>query len=158
MSTVEGNYTLEILMLSYENPSHMAKSLENFRLGCCEGDTTTPCRPCDNAFRVCVRNIPTILEGDCDLTKQDSTLIAEDDDDLMFTIGEDIGGLSNPITVSGEMWVCGLIVREGGRFPLLHVPTLKVCLVRFVWFGKLNKSTCSSFLLLSVSWYREKLR
>ena len=103
MSTVEGNYTLEILMLSYENPSHMAKSLENFRLGCCELDTTTPCRPCDNAFRVCVRNIPTI-EGDCDLNQQDSTLIAEDDDDLMFTIGDDIGGLSNPILGDVGMW------------------------------------------------------
>ncbi|CAI7998051.1 Protein jagged-1 [Geodia barretti] len=101
---VESNYTLEILLLGYENPSHMAKSLENFRSGCCELDTTTPCRPCDNAFSVCVREVRLgVVEGDCDLLEE-STLIAEDDDDLMFTIGEDIGGLSNPLTVSGEMW------------------------------------------------------
>ena len=82
----------------------MAKSTENFRFGCCELDTATPCRPCDNAFSVCVREVRLgVVEGDCDV-QQESTLIAEDDDDLMFTIGEDIGGLSNPLTVSGEMW------------------------------------------------------
>ena len=105
--TVEGNYTLEILMLSYENPTHMAESLETFRHGCCELDQSTPCKPCDNAFRVCVRETPTgAIEGGCDFTEE-STLIAEDDDDLMFTIGEDIGGLSNPVTVSGDMWPVG---------------------------------------------------
>ena len=91
-------------MLSYENPTHMAESLETFRNGCCELDISTPCRPCDNAFRVCVRETPTgVPEGSCDFTEE-STLIAEDDDDLIFTLGEDISGLSNPITVSGDMW------------------------------------------------------
>ena len=132
MLTVEGNYTLEILMLSYENPTHMAQSLENFRHGCCEIDTTTPCRPCDNAFRMCVRDIPTgVAEGACDI-EQESMLIDEDSDDLIFAIGQSVGGLSNPINVSGQMWVCGVIVRKGGRFPLLHVKR-RLCQICMVW-------------------------
>ena len=99
-------------MLSYENPTHMAFSLENFRQGCCERDSARPCNPCDNAFRVCARQTPTgMTEGHCNLIdNMESTVIAPDNDDLTFTIGEDVGGLSNPIVVSGEMWT----VSEGG--------------------------------------------
>ena len=105
--TVEGNYTLEVLMLSYENPTHMALSLEGFRQGCCERDSARPCNPCDNAFRVCARQTPTgMTEGYCDLIdNMESTVIDPDNDDLSFNIGEDVGGLSNPIVVSGEMWM-----------------------------------------------------
>ena len=91
-------------MLSYRNPTSMALSLENFRHGCCERDAATPCNPCDNAFRVCVRETPRMaVEGDCDF-EMESELLEENDDELMFTIGEDVGGLPNPIRVSGEMW------------------------------------------------------
>ena len=91
-------------MLSYENPS-LATSLETFRHGCCERDIDTPCDLCDNAFRVCVRERATReVEGGCDLLRMESTVIEEDNDDLMFTIGQDVGGLSNPILVSGKLW------------------------------------------------------
>ena len=104
------NYTLEILMLSYENPTHMAKSLEFFRHGCCELDATTPCRPCDNAFRLCFREVGTgVAEGVCD-REMESMLIEQDSDDLVFVIGEYVGGLSNPITVSGEIWRVSVIL------------------------------------------------
>ena len=101
---MKANYTLEILMLSYRNPTSMSLSLENFRQGCCERDAGTPCSPCDNAFRLCAREVITgQREGDCEF-KQESELIEENDDDLIFTHGEDVGGLANPIRVSGDMW------------------------------------------------------
>ena len=119
ISKVKPNYTLEILMLSYENPSHMATSLETFRHGCCERDAATPCDLCDNAFRVCVRERATReIAGGCDLLKMESTLIEEDNDNLTFTIGQDIGGLSNPILVSGELWHVSLLCEGWVALPL----------------------------------------
>ena len=101
--SVKANYTLEILMLSYRNPTSMALSQENFRHGCCERDVATPCNPCDNAFRVCAREVITRhREGACDF-ELESELIKDNNDELMFTYG-DVGGLSNPIRVSGDMW------------------------------------------------------
>ena len=96
-------------MLSYRNPTSMALSLENFRHGCCERDAATPCNPCDNAFRVCVRETPRMaVEGKCDL-EMESELLEENDDELTFTIGEEVGGLNNPIRVSGEMWPVSIV-------------------------------------------------
>ena len=101
---MKANYTLEILMLSYRNPTSVALSLEHFRHGCCERDAATPCNPCDNAFRVCASEVITrSVEGACDF-EQESELIKEDDDELIFTPGEEVSGLANPISVSGDMW------------------------------------------------------
>ena len=101
----EANYTLEALMVSYQNPTHMAVSLQAFRQGCCEAsDTTLPCSPCDNAFRVCARESVTgVVWGPCDLAEMESELIEENNDDLVFNWGN-VSGISNPIIVSGDMW------------------------------------------------------
>ena len=112
---VNANYTLEVLMLSYHNPTHMSLSLENFRQGCCESDNALPCNPCDNAFRVCVKEIHAqivpfeeiIQQFNLDeegLLKLETSLIVFDNDDLTFPSGEDVGGLSNPIRVQGDLW------------------------------------------------------
>lgn len=61
--------------------------------------------PCDNAFRFCIRSGTTgLVEGACDIAEIETMKIAEDNDDLMFSIGDEIGGLSNPLNVSGAMW------------------------------------------------------
>ena len=105
MSFVEANYTLEILIESYQNPTHQALSLANFREGCCDLDAALPCKPCDNAFKLCIREETTgMVEGSCSLAELTTTLIAEEDDDLVFSMGDNIGNLSNPLTVSGDEW------------------------------------------------------
>ena len=112
MSSVEANYTLEILIESYHNPTHQALELANFRLGCCDSDTTLPCKACDNAFRVCVREETTgVAQGGCSIAELTTSLIALEDDSLMFTVGDDIGGLSNPLVVSGNEWPVSGMVR-----------------------------------------------
>lgn len=93
-------------MVSYSNPLHLAQEHINFRHGCCERDAATPCAACDNAFNVCVRETPTgETTGNCDFGGEKvSSRIEDNNDDLMFQIGENVGGLSNPIVLSGEMW------------------------------------------------------
>ena len=93
--------------MSYQNPTHMAVSLQAFRQGCCEAsDITLPCSPCDNAFRVCGReNVTGLVQGECKLVEMESGLIEENNDDLLFDPESfNISGLTNPITVSGDMW------------------------------------------------------
>ena len=105
MSVVEANYTLEILVEGYQNPTSQALSLLTFRIGCCERDTAEPCMPCDNAFRFCIRGGRTgMVEGACDIAEIETNQIEENNDDLMFSVGDDIGGLRNPLTISGDMW------------------------------------------------------
>lgn len=105
MLLVEANYTLEILIDGYQNPTSQALSLLSFRKGCCERDSSFPCMPCDNAFRFCIRGERTgMVEGACDIAEMLTNLIEEDNDDLMFSVGDEIGGLSNPLNVSGDIW------------------------------------------------------
>lgn len=92
-------------MEGYQNPTHKALDLLTFREGCCERDASTPCMPCDNAFRFCIREGMTgMVEGACDIAELETNKIAEDNDDLMFSMGDEIGGLSNPLIISGAVW------------------------------------------------------
>ena len=121
MSSVEANYTLEVLMVGYQNPLHMALELINVRHGCCNSDRELPCEPCENAFRVCVREMITeVVSGECGLLNLESKEIPDDDDDIVFT--DDIGGLSNPIIVSGDVWQ-------------VHGKGSGVCVCVHVWLG-----------------------
>jgi len=61
-----------------------------------------PCSPCDNSFQFCLQRGP--LDEGCDLGFYESDLVAEDDDNLMFFPGDDIGGLTNPLLFSGTTW------------------------------------------------------
>ena len=45
-----------------------------------------------------------MLEGACDIAEVKTGLIELENDDLMFSLGDDIGGVSNPFTVSGNVW------------------------------------------------------
>ena len=89
----------------------MSQEMASFRHGCCDGDASLPCEPCENVFSVCVRETPTgaLTHTDCHL-EVDSTEIPDDDDgdsdtdDLTFVMGEDIAGIPNPFNVSGDMW------------------------------------------------------
>ena len=89
-------------MHGYRNPTHHSLDQAHFRFGCCEGEQTLPCSPCDNAFRFCIGTGRT--PGICDVGLAESQLIAEDDDDLTFSAGKKIGGLENPLMFSGDMW------------------------------------------------------
>ena len=52
--------------------------------------------------------------GGCDIAELQTALIAQDDDDLMFSLGDDIGGVTNPLMVTGDMWpVSGGVVVFG---------------------------------------------
>ena len=103
MTPVEANYTLEIRLTGYQNPTHMAADLANQRQGCCDFDPALPCESCETAISICVRErITDEVSGACGLLKLESNETGGDDEDLVFT--DDIGGLSNPIIVSGDMW------------------------------------------------------
>ena len=105
VSVVAANDTLEILVEGYQNPTSQSLSLLTFRKGCCERDNTVPCMPCDNAFRFCICGGRTgMVEGACDIAEIETMKIAENNDDLMFSVGDEIGGLSNPLTISGDVW------------------------------------------------------
>ena len=105
MTFVEANYTLEILIESYHNPSHQSVEWATFRFGCCDLDNALPCKACDNAFRFCIREEATgLVEGACSVTELTTNLIEFQNDDLMFSMGDIIGNLSNPLIVSGDEW------------------------------------------------------
>jgi hypothetical protein len=105
VTSVEANYTLEILIESYQNPTHQSLRWATVRFGCCDVDSALPCKACDNAFRLCVREeITGLVEGACNIAVLDTNLIALENDDLMFSMGDNIGNLSNPLIVSGEEW------------------------------------------------------
>ena len=121
VSVVAANYTLEILVEGYQNPTSQALSLLTFRKGCCETDITVPCMPCDNAFRFCIRGNRTgMVEGPCDIAEIETMKIEEDNDDLMFSVGDEIGGVSNPLTISGDVWP----VSGHGDFACVHISYL----------------------------------
>lgn len=107
ISLAEADYSLEMLVLGYQNPSH--KSLGH-NGDCCEKDPL-PCDLCDNAFRFCIRETITMMtQGVCDF-KFETNKIASNNDSLIFSLGDTIGGYTNPFTVSGERWpVSGLYV------------------------------------------------
>ena len=50
------------------------------------------------------------MHDGCEIGSMESELIAEDDDDLTFSPGDDIGGLTNPLLFSGEAWPVSLSV------------------------------------------------
>ena len=100
--SVKADYTLEIMLHAYQNPLHLALDQAFFRHGCCEGDRTLPCLPCDNSFQFCLQREP--LDEGCDLGFYESDLVAQNNDDLMFSPGDDIGGLTNPLLFSGTTW------------------------------------------------------
>ena len=111
---MKASYTLEILLVSYQNPTHMAQAQQTFRRGCCDGDRTLPCSPCDNAFEVCGREtITELVQGVCDLVEMKTGQIEADNDDLVFsTIGNNISGLVNPIVVTGDMWKVRVTLKQ----------------------------------------------
>lgn len=89
----------------------MSLEMATFRHGCCDGDQSLPCEPCENAFLVCVREMPTpeLSHTNCDLRLESSEIPADEDgdsdtDDLTFVAGQDIAGIPNPFMVIGEMW------------------------------------------------------
>ena len=45
-----------------------------------------------------------LVGGACDIAEIETMKIAEDNDDLMFSMGDEIGGLPNPLTVTGDVW------------------------------------------------------
>ena len=105
---MEANYTLEIMVHGYRNPTHQSLGQALFRHGCCEGDRDLPCSPCDNQFQFCLKNITGEMYDGCEIGYMESELVAEDDDDLTFSPGDDIGGLTNPLLFSGESWPVSL--------------------------------------------------
>lgn len=110
VSLAEANYTLEILVEGYQNPTHQAMELINFRHGCCEIDSALPCRSCDNAFKFCIREgITGMVQGVCDVAELETGLTELNNDDLTFSQGYDIGGLSNPLIVSGAVWTVSCV-------------------------------------------------
>lgn len=44
-----------------------------------------------------------MVEGACDIAEMITNLVEEDNDDLLFSVGDEIGGLSNPLNVSGDV-------------------------------------------------------
>ena len=116
MVSVKANYTLEIMVHGYRNPTHLSLEQALYRHGCCEGDRDLPCSPCDNAFQFCVRDYTSETHDGCEIGYMESELVAEDDDDLTFSPGDDIGGLTNPLLFSGETWPVSM-----GMFMYLHV-------------------------------------
>ena len=105
VTSVEANYTLEILIESYQNPTHQSLEWATFRHGCCDQDFHPPCKACDNAFRFCIREEATgVIDAPCNIAELITQEIAKANDSLMFSLGDDIGELSNPLTVSGDEW------------------------------------------------------
>ena len=96
-------------MLGYQNPTHSALGYDG---ACCE-KSTWPCDLCDNAFRFCIRGTITMMtQSACDLAKFETNIIASNNDNLTFSLGDTIGGHTNPFIVSGERWpVSGLLKR-----------------------------------------------
>ena len=107
ISLAEAEYSLEILVLGYQNPTHSALGYDG---ACCEKGSW-PCDLCDNAFRFCIRETITMMtQGACDLAKFETNKIASNNDNLTFSLGDIIGGYTNPFIVSGERWpVSGLL-------------------------------------------------
>ena len=92
-------------MEGYRNPTHQSLEWATFRHGCCDLDSSLPCKACDNAFRLCVREgITGRVEGACNIAELCTHLIALENDDLTFSMGDDIGNLSNPLILSGDVW------------------------------------------------------
>ena len=99
VSLVEADYSLEILVKGYQNPTHQL-----FDGGCCDGGSP-PCTSCDNAFRFCIRStITRRAQGTCDIAQFTTNKIASKNDNLTFSVGDTIGDCNNPLTVSGERW------------------------------------------------------
>ena len=109
-------------MVSYSNPTSMAVSKQIFRHGCCEGDRELPCSPCDNAFHLCCREIPTgEVRGTCDF-ELESGLIEQNDDELDLLMYMNISGISNPIDIHGNMWPVSFSTVIYYDFPHLSDP------------------------------------
>jgi hypothetical protein len=95
--SVNAGYTFEMLLIGYQNPSH--RSYDG-RL--CERDDSDG--HCDNAFKICFRHRDSPETSGCDIRKFQTEKILEDSDNLVFMEGESIGGVHNPVTVTGETW------------------------------------------------------
>jgi hypothetical protein len=94
---VEAGYRFEILLVGYQNPFHRLTNGDY-----CEGPNQRN-NPCDNAFIICIHHIGT-PPNDCDIDRLQTTQIRRDNDDLVFNEGQSIGGVQNPIAVSGDTW------------------------------------------------------
>ena len=53
-----------------------------------------------------------MVDGACNVAELNTNLTERENDDLMFSIGDDIGGLSNPVIMSGDVWP----VSEGNMY------------------------------------------
>ena len=96
LPSVKAGYKFEILLVLYENPEHRTRTG-----GYCERSNRN--NPCDNAFRICVRTRGA--PGDaCDIRGLETTKIGENDDHLPFSEGQTVGGVRNPITITGDKW------------------------------------------------------
>ena len=122
---VEAGYRFEILLVGYQNPWHISIYGDY-----CEGSDQRN-NPCDNAFTICIhqRGAP---DNECDIGRFETTLIRRDSDNLIFTEGESIGGVLNPITVTGDTWPVSYL--QGGHYiqsipghPVHGLSTLKHC-------------------------------
>ena len=96
--SVNAGYVFELLLLGYQNPAHRC-----FDGSLCERGE--PNNLCDNAFKICFTHRDTSLRDDSCHIRQFSTQTIElDNDNLTFREGETIGGVDNPIQVTGDTW------------------------------------------------------
>ena len=94
-------------MHTYINPTHAA----NADGRCCDLQSDRPpgCRSaCDNMFVLCFREAgdrnQTFSSATCPQGRIETGLIQDDDDDLIFTSGASLSGISNPLIASGVIW------------------------------------------------------
>lgn len=90
--------------MGYQNPTHQDRA----GAFCERGDGNNAC---DNAFKICIRQRSS---SDCDLKRLETTKIKEDNDDLMFSEGETVGRIDNPITISGDIWPVSGVGQSAG--------------------------------------------
>ena len=107
---MEADYRLEILLSSYNNPTHQcAECGPGGSLGCCEGDRNGACSEnarCNNMFIFCLRPLET---SNLDFTfcplGENSTRRISRGDNIEFGLGEQIvSGLPNPLVFTGDRW------------------------------------------------------
>ena len=92
-------------MESYQNPGHTTSNGV-----CCDGtpDTDGVCTdPCDNAFIFCIQEFTAIeifaIPENCPFFHHfGSSAIFQDNDNITFSMNEDFGGVSNPLSFTGS--------------------------------------------------------
>ena len=93
-----------MLLVGYQNPTHKDRNG-----AFCERSNGN--NACDNAFIICIRRRNS---HDCDFERLETNKIEEDNDNLMFSEGEPVGRIDNPIAISGDIWPVSGVGQSAG--------------------------------------------